>query len=190
MRIGLDVDGCLADFNKAYIQLVKEVSGKDLFGPNYVPTTWAYPEEVGYSAETVQAAWDTIMTNKSFWFTLEPLDGMFEFLEWIGRDDHDIVHDLYFVTSRPGAMAKLQTEAWFAQWDIPSTVLISSDKGLCCAALKLDVMIDDKLENISDIVLTSGCKTRPYLLDQPWNQSDSMAHKRVGSVEEFLNECS
>lgn len=185
-RLGIDCDGVLVDFNKAYIELIKEISGEDKFGPGYKPTTWSYPETVGYSAEVVSEAWAKIEDSSSFWFALEPLDGMHELVEWLGRDENDIKHDVYFITSRPGKMAKLQSEAWFAQYDLPSTVLVSSEKGMCCEALKIDLYVDDKIENIMQI-MKRAIPTAPYLLNQPWNQNYN-GGKRIASLEEFFRD--
>lgn len=187
MIIGIDCDGVLADFNDAYMQLIRDLSGEDKFGEGYVPTTWNYPESVGYSPETVSRAWELIEESNDFWAELPALDGMNQLIEWINVDDHDFDNDLYFITSRPGKYSKIQTELWFSEWSLPATILVSSEKGLCCEALKIDRYIDDKIENIIQVQVGSK-KTQPFLLDQPWNKGADLP--RVYSVEEFLSKCS
>ena len=52
MRIGFDVDGVLADFNKRFIERVIAITGRDLFPPRpFDIPTWNYPEHYGYTAE-------------------------------------------------------------------------------------------------------------------------------------------
>jgi len=98
--------------------------------------------------------------------------------------------DVYFITSRPGIDAKIQTEDWLYNAGYPhATVLISSAKGLCAQALKLDVYIDDRWENCVDVATTS-LKTKVFLLDRPWNRGnnpDAFNIVVVDSATDFLN---
>lgn len=183
MRIGLDIDGILADFNRSYMALLVELTGEDKFGPDYVPTTWAYPTSVGYTKENETDAWE-IIKHSNFWSILDAYPGVDEFLSNLPTN-----HDYYFITSRPGERAKLDTEDWFMQHgvDLP-TVLISSEKGECCHALNIDLYIDDKNENVLD-VLDKSPSTDVYMLGRPWNSQQSVNDfliPRLATLTEFL----
>lgn len=167
-RIGVDVDGVLADFNGAFIDRVIEVTGRDLFPPRpFDIPTWNYPEYYGYTTDELNKVWKSIEQDVLFWQRLpqygdaaEALDYLHARMRWCGDD-------VYFITSRPGLLAKQQTETWLRSRDFPHpTVLISSAKDLCADALKLTVYIDDRWENAYKVAQTNA---RTFLMTRPWN---------------------
>ena len=171
MKVGLDLDGCLANFDQAFIQVLVEVTGKNLFPAGYRPHCWEFPTSCGYTKEEELSAWRKVWESEDFWAKLAPLPGMQDLLQSELTMNQD--HDVYFITQRAGYQVKEQTEVWLMQNGVfPSTVLISGKKGLVCEALALDVYIDDKLSNIASVHAYSP-KTRAYLLNQPWNQERS-----------------
>jgi len=170
MRIGVDVDGVLADFNSSYIDKMIEVAGRDLFPPRpFEIPTWAYPEHYGYTQGEVSAAWKSIKQSDHFWFNLEPYADTEAFLEELCGFDVD--HDIYFVTSRVGEIVKAQTEYWLMKhgFAVP-TVLISSEKGEICHALQIDYYLDDRTENCQSVADLSP-NTHGFMLSRPWNQA-------------------
>lgn len=187
-RVGLDIDGVLADFVNPFIRRTIGVTGKNLFPPQpFEPTVWLDPEDYGYTKQEVSQVWESIKQDPDFWRYLiaypAALDLLYQIRHW--RRD---MHDVYFITSRPGQSAKWQTEGWLEAYSYGKpTVLISSAKGLCAQALKLDLYIDDKWENCVDTA--PHCKT--YLLSQPWNieqAKDAAVHgiAVIRTLQEFV----
>lgn len=188
VRIGIDIDGVLADFNSSFIELVKEVTGRNLFPEGYWPHTWNYPEALGYTAEEVGAVWDHIKAGGTFWRELEPLPDMEVLKDWFfSPPASDEYHEFYFVTSRMGIAVKMQTEEWLdEQMGVSGhTVLISSEKGAIAKALKLGYYADDRAENIMDVERTSP-DTFAYLIEQPWNQHLPVG-RRIPGIKDFLD---
>ncbi len=184
MRIGIDVDGVLADFNTAFILRVIKETGKDLFPrrPFDIPT-WNYPESYGYTNDEVHAVWTAIKGDPQFWLNLPPYADTLQSLSVLSQKSHS-GNDLYFVTSRPGINAKSQTEKWLREngfKDRP-TVLISSHKGQCAEALDLDYYIDDRDLNVQDVSDTRGALTNIFLLDRPWNRVFAEASYHVTRI--------
>lgn len=182
MRIGLDIDGVLADFNRAYAIQLRDVTGRDLIPPGYnfdaVPV-WDWEKALGYTNEEVSEVWKVIKTHSNFWVRLGSLPGA----RHLKQLDSDSTNEIYYITSRPGYTSKIQTELWLkARGVMNPTVLISSNKGPIAAGLGLDVFIDDKPENISDVIKHSSA--RCYLLDYPYNRHASFV--RVNSLTEAL----
>lgn len=176
-------DGVLADFNTTFINRVVEVAGKDLFPPRpFDIPVWDYPESYGYTAEDTSRVWESIKSDNKFWQNLEGYPDTTESLSRL-NDVAISGHDVYFITSRPGVAAKLQTERWLKRHGyLPTpTVLISSKKGLCARALLLDKYIDDRRENVIDVAYSTGMTPPPqtYLLDRPWNRTEGSAMDRV-----------
>lgn len=180
--IGVDIDGVLADFNGAYIDLMIEIGDRDLFPPRpFDIPTWNYPEHYGYTKKEVNASWDAIRDSLTFWSKLKPLPGTDEFLLELDR----VTDNLYFVTSRVGKSVKWQTEWWLKGFlGYSPAVLISSEKGECCHALKVDYYLDDKNENCADVSRRS-LATKGYMLAQPWNQ-EQPGIPRLSALSEFL----
>lgn len=191
MRIGIDIDGVLADFNSSFIQTVIAVTGEDKFPPRpFDIPTWHYPQYFGYSEEVMDykkgPVWAAIFENPSFWSSLIAYPKVPLFLLILASDT---VHDFYFITNRDGIQVKNQTERWLNAKGFPRpTVLISGAKGLCAQALKLDVYVDDRWENCLDVKEKSP-STRVFILDRPWNRlGDDTEQKleRISFVGEIL----
>ena len=192
-KIVFDIDGCLADFSNAWERLLVRLSGRNLFQPGDGDNSpsWNWDKEAGYTSEERRKAWNHVGTSMTFWSTLDPLIGA----EVVHDAADDIwKNDVYFFTNRSEMNAKQQTEAWLMDYVTGGywpTVLLANDstgrdKGILCRLLNIDAIIDDKLENIQQVVLESP-KTRAYLLDRRYNQDeDGSGYTRVASVEEFL----
>lgn len=189
-------DGILADFNSAYIQLVRKLTGRDLFPQGYnkdIIETWSYPESFGYTKDEISGVWDWIARDDEFWFNLKPLEGAEDFLEKLAYEEMAAPHDIYFITSRVGYDVKRQSEGWLREhgWGTACdpTVLISSEKGLCCKALKINAYIDDKNENCEQVLLESP-KTLCYMLARPWNSLEAVTCAgnimRADNLVEFM----
>lgn len=180
MKVGIDVDGVLANFNESYIRRVIAITGRDLFPPRpFDIPTWNYPESYGYSEHEIARVWDTIKADRIFWVALFPYPEAHAVMAHIANCIRSQKDDVYFITARPGETAKAQTERWLAdkfpylQCPVP-TVLISGHKGLCAQALGLDAYIDDRWENVLSVARShwkgASPTCRTYLMDRPWNR--------------------
>lgn len=153
-----------------------------MFTDAWCPKEWYWERALGYTREEEGKVWEYIMgKDNNFWLNLEAYKDLpkFDLL-----DTYD--NDLYFITNRPGQAAKAQTEEWLdIHLDIYiPTVLIASKKGAACQALNLDVYIDDKLENIQDVEVTSP-STRAYLINRSYNVNGDVL-RRADTVSEVL----
>lgn len=194
MRIGVDVDGVLADFNAHFIERVIQVCGEDKFPPRpFDIPVWDYPKHYGYTTKQLTAVWEHIEQDLNYWRNLPKYHNTETALLALAQFEHK-GNDLYYITSRPGQAAKEQTESWIQRHTrvqtaaLPApTVLLSSRKGAAAYALDLDAYIDDKLENLYD-VHTDTPITTLFLQNRPWNitRETPVYVKRVDSVEEFL----
>ena len=186
MRIGVDIDGVLANFNDSFISTIIEVTGRDLFPerPFDIPT-WYYPEFYGYTKEemdfVIGSVWKAVKANETFWQNLKPYPTTLNDLRYLVERE-DSGDEVYYITDRAGITPKFQTEMWFLGQDgtdVVPTVLISGMKGLCAKALKLDVYIDDKWENILNVIEMSP-NTRVFILDRPWNRGHDDVEAQYG----------
>jgi len=188
MKIGIDIDGVLADFNKSYKELIERESGLTLppLSDDY-PDTWYYERAAGVTREQEAKVWEEIKSTQ-FWGMLQPLNGAVTALQHLNAMRF-AGHHIYFITARTGKMAKFYTEMWlmFHGMNLP-TVLIADQKGGLVKGLQLDVFVDDRPENIEDVWRVSS-KTRLYLINQPWNRGVALPGRvhRVPNIEAVLN---
>lgn len=175
MALGVDVDGVLGDFFALYEQQTIETSGRDLFGdkayPAQLPQCWNWPQSFGYTSEEMAKVWSHIKSDPGFWLQEEPLPGASDLLTELCKLDDQV----YFITDRPGVNPQLQTAVWLQMqgYMLPSVIISSASKGPtkgeCCSTLKVTKYVDDKAENILD-VLEKSPSTAAYLLAYPYNQ--------------------
>lgn len=187
MSLGVDVDGVLGDFFEVYERLAIELSGRDLFGdkayPAQLPQCWNWPESFGYTDQEMSAVWDHIKSDPGFWLTENLLPGGQELITELCKVDDQV----YFITDRPGVNPQLQTAIWLHHngYMLPSVVISSGSKGPtkgdCCKLLKVSRYVDDKAENILD-VLEKSPDTKAFLLAYPYNQFAHDEIKAKGGV--------
>lgn len=187
MRIGFDVDGVLSQFNDPFIALIKERTGIQLppESDSY-PDTWNYDLAGGVSTEQHRELWNEVAKSYNFFLRLKPYPeavGLMQKLSAI-----ETLHDLYFITSRPGGSAKFQSEAWLLKFFTLPTVLISSNKGPVVRGLNLDLFVDDKPENCNEVAEATEGKCLVLMPERPWNRNiivDARV-KRVKNLEKVL----
>lgn len=193
MRIGIDIDGVLANFFTAYEDIIVKTTKEDRFKenryPDYIPQTWNWPQEIfGYTNQQIVDTWNVIKdTAPQFWLGLKPLDGIRE----LNRLDFG-KHDVYFITDRPGVGAKMATERWLNYYaEIPrdrSTVIISrKGKGCIAYALDLDFYVDDKPDNILDVQLLAP-DVRAYLSPTYTYNNDRLVRDAIFRETDSLGE--
>ena len=189
MRLGIDLDGCLADFNTAYTKLLINIKGEDFFPPDRnsdnFPKIWHYEREYGYT-DVEAVAWDQITKSDTFWFDLPEMPRANEAIQILNAINLS-GHAVYFITHRSGNDVKMQSEDWLVQRGMLNpTVLIAGDKIPIIKALGLDFYIDDKPEMIVDID-TYCIPKHLFIKDAPYNRGLGLRHaKRVPTVYDAL----
>ena len=191
MKIGFDVDGVLADFSSGYQEVLKKVSGRDLFLPGDAADApcWDWDKFRGYTSKERLAAWNYIRTTPEFNLNLAPLEGAGTLKLLIRALERK--HAVYFITSRVGDRPKRWTEIWLTahldyRTDVAPTVLIAEQrsKGLFAKALGLDVYVDDNFDNVHDVVaLQPECRT--YLRSRSYNRQSMVGEPGAYQLVEY-----
>lgn len=182
--IACDVDGVLAAFIPAYNDLFITTAKRDDFtavinkvGAEAFPSTWDYPQrQCGYTEEEAAAVWTAIKRSTTWWQSLAPTPQCERLLEVLSAL-RATGHDVYFVTTRPGRQAKMQTESWLRALDyaLPTVIIANSAaaKGAVVTAIGADIFIDDYAKNVEatlSAVREAKQLGRVYLVDRPYNQ--------------------
>lgn len=193
LRVGIDVDGVLADFGTPYrqklIELAGEVPARVQRWDNAVdPDCWSWERPYGFSYATVEEfwRWSGDEGKHEFWLNLRPLqtytqrDMLREFMQ---------EHDVYFISKRP-LNTKRVLEQWIQQYYAmvrPPTVVLAYEKGAAAKGLQLHAIIDDKPSNVQMVLRECGTTCIPMIYDQPWNKAFYDPYiPRVTSVEDAL----
>jgi uncharacterized protein len=162
LRLGIDLDGVVCDFNAGWMRLHMAEFGSDLH-PEMV-VTWNNLHELGGFAD-MQAFWRWAQGNAdrpSIFRHLEPYPGAVETLRALRDEGHDVV----IVTAKP-RWAIPDTLRWIADHELPTNeihVRFRKHQVAC------DVYLDD-----SPIVLPELAEHRPSAvvcrMVRPWNEA-------------------
>ena len=149
LRLGLDVDGVLADFRAAFHTLAASELGR--------------PEgEPELSKGYIERLWKAVARANNWWLDLvayEPqqVARLYE----LARERR---WEVFFMTSRPpsaGDSIQLQTQVWLEKcgFYLPSVMTAPAGaRGELARALRLDLVVDDHLVNCMEIVGASNAR--------------------------------
>ena len=149
MRVGIDVDGVVADFVLSFTSLAKEMGLVKEVYPTAQQKDWSFPFDTN-------PVWERVKASYNWWMTLQPLVSLTEIAH---LNAALMAHDIYFVTSRPrtlGLSAERQTACWLEGIGVSvvmATVIATKTgtKGALMKSLDIDVAIDDYILNLEDI---------------------------------------
>lgn len=208
LRIGVDLDGVLADMDSVLARHVEQ-----LFGP--APEPPAAVSTIGGDASLPEQPETpsidppvfhrrlTDRQHRLLWRRVKAIDGFWESLE---ETEAGVVSrlaalaaarrwDILFLTRRPataGATAQVQSQRWLTAkgFQLPSVFVVTGSRGLIAASLALDVVVDDLPENCLDVTSDSRARaiavireTRPA----PPASLESLGIRVVRSTDECLN---
>ncbi len=177
LRLGIDLDGVVADFNAGWIERYNAQFGSDLL-PEHVDI-WDAPTLLTHFTNMSEFwSWArTAGSGASIFRVLQPYRGAIEALERLARRDRIVI-----VTTKPG-FAIHDTFEWLAEHRVPTTeVHIVDDK----SEVACDIYLDDADHNIEALL-----HARPNSLVcryvRPWSTSHAGAVD-VADWSEFENQ--
>ena len=184
MRIGIDIDNVISNFNEMLLETYlihdKELRNTGIINPNakYIRTgmfDWSNEEELSFYKDNIEGIAKKLKVKEKA-------------KEYIDRLHND-VHLIYIITGRDNGEYSEpynMTKKWLDENNIYYDNLILTDaydihaKSLECLKNDIDIMIDDSVRICSDLI-TSGITT--ILMDTPYNRKINI--KRVKNWEEF-----
>ena len=187
MRIGIDIDNVISNFNeellKAYIEHDKELRNTGIINKNaeYIRNgmfDWTDEEEKTFYKENIER----IAIN------LKAIEGASKYIKKLKQDGHTI----YIISGRDNGEYSdpyKMTKNWLEKYDIVYDKLFlvdaynSHSKTEICLEHNVDVMIDDSKRMCKDI---KDNGIRALLMDTPYNR-DTNEFERVCSWKEIYD---
>lgn len=161
-KIGIDIDGVLADFTSSWCELYSDV--------HQSPTSW-------YMDRMMLERFDQMKMNNTlndFYLNIKPLV----------KAEELSFEPFCYITSRP--VSKEITEQWLDKHGFPCrkvySINIKESKVDAAKEAGIDIFIDDSYDNFVDL---NNNDIFTYLYTQPWNVKYDVGHMRLNSLDEL-----
>lgn len=174
MRLGIDLDGVVANFNAGWIRLYNEEFGTDI--PLDAVDSWAAPPRLTHFRHMGEFwRWSRTINGRSLFWHLDTFPDAVPALRDLDRAGHAIV----ILTTKP-PWAVSDTYEWIGRNKIPTTeVHILDDKW----TVPCDVYLDDAPHQIRQITANRPNATM-CRFERPWNRQTA-GTVSIGSWEDF-----
>src|SRR6516225_8647703 len=155
LRIGIDVDGVIADFRSAFHATAVRCLRHDVVDSDDL-------ESAGpLSAEDVRRVWENIARMRNWWMEVPPHEP-----DQIARL-YSLTRaggwEVFFMTKRPpsaGDSVQFQTQWWIERFGfyLPTVLTVPGSRGDIANGLRLDMIVDDQLINCIEVISASTTK--------------------------------
>ena len=182
LRIGLDVDGVLADFRTAFHQTAVHCLRHDIRDVEDLKSTDALADQ------DVKKVWDEIGRTTNWWMDLKPYEA-----DQIARL-YDLTRaatwEVFFLTKRPpsaGDSVQFQTQWWLERqgFYLPAVITVPGSRGELANALRLDLVVDDLILNCIEVVSASPSKAILMLRDTNETAHRHATDRGIGVVSDL-----
>lgn len=180
MRIGLDLDGVVFNFTKAYNTHLRKLGYP--VDPEKEATTWDYFLEFGISTEQFLEHMDEMVDAKTLFWEMELCEP--EIPDLI-RDFREEGHEIHIVTHRFSGKKECAQEATkfcLAKYGIEyESLTFTGDK----TSVSVEIFLEDNRDNYDKLVAAG---VAAWLVNRPYNQDDpgELRYRyRVDSFKDF-----
>jgi len=172
MKIGIDLDGCLAEFVDPFLNYHNRIHGTN-FRRREVKS-FDFWRLIGGTSKDSQEEIFNFYRSEQF-RELPVVPGSVEVIEGLSEE-----HELYVITARPDWVSR-ETEQWLGNYfsdrflevihtgEYDSTNESPKSKSDVCKHLGVEVIVEDSYENAIDCT-SKGIAS--VLLDYPWNRNN------------------
>jgi hypothetical protein len=179
IRVGFDVDGVVANFNKTFRETAAKIDGvaENRDGSDAGARALA--------ADSMKRVWDHISGTAQWWLQLDAYEA--DQIQRLYRTSRERRWEVYFMTTRPssaGETTQFQTQWWLEThgFSMPAVLTVPGSRGDAANALKLDIVVDDRLTNCVDIIAASRAKALLLLRKEDTTVRDQALARGIGVV--------
>lgn len=155
LRIGIDIDGVLADFRQAFHTAAVRSLRHDIQETADVEAAGPLP------LEDIRRVWDYIARTPNWWMDVpayEPdqIARLYSLTRAAGWE-------VFFMTKRPpsaGDSVQFQTQWWIERFGfyLPAVLTVPGSRGEVANGLRLDMLIDDQIINCVEVISAAATK--------------------------------
>lgn len=155
LRVGIDVDGVLADFRTAFHEMSRASLGRHMDAVQDPKSSQALAQE------EIKRVWEGVARTPNWWMRLKPYEpDQIARLYALTRASG---WEVFFLTNRPasaGDSVQFQTQWWIEQhgFYLPAVLTVPGSRGEVANGLRLNIIIDDLLLNCIEVVGASTAK--------------------------------
>ena len=179
LRIGIDVDGVIADFRTAFHGAAMHCLRRDIADSDEL-------ESVGpLSPDDVRRVWEYIAKTQNWWMDVpayEPdqIARLYSMTRAVGWE-------VFFLTKRPpsaGDSVQFQTQWWIERFGfyLPAVLTVPGSRGDIANGLRLDIIIDDQMINCVEVISTAPTKALLMLRSTDATAREHAANHGIGVV--------
>ena len=177
LRLGIDIDGVLADFRNAFRETARDCLHREVVSDGLTDNSLDHVD--------IDRVWNHIARTSNWWMRLRAYEpGEIARLYTTARSHK---WEVCFLTKRPGSAGdsvQFQTQWWLEQqgFYLPSVITVPGSRGDLANALRLDLVIDDQFVNCAEIIGASPTKAVLMLRDPNPSMRQHAMDRGVGVV--------
>src|SRR5215510_12887400 len=179
LRIGIDIDGVIADFRTAFHAAALRCLRRDVADSDDL-------ESAGpLSPDDVRKVWDYIGRTQNWWMDVPPYEP--DQIARLYSLTRAAGWEVFFMTKRPpsaGDSVQFQTQWWIERFGfyLPAVMTVPGSRGDIANGLRLDIVIDDQLINCVEVISAAPTKALLMLRSADSAAKDHAANRGIGVV--------
>ena len=179
LRIGIDVDGVIADFRTAFHAAAVRCLRRDVAESDDVESSGPL------SPDDIRTVWDHIARTQNWWMEVPPYEP--DQIARLYSLTRAVGWEVFFLTKRPpsaGDSVQFQTQWWIERFGfyLPAVLTVPGSRGDIANGLRLDMIIDDQILNCIEVVSASPTKALLMLRSTNAATREHASNRGVGVV--------
>jgi hypothetical protein len=184
LRIGIDLDGVLADFRSAFRATAMHCLRRDVDDP--AAALEGTPGSL--TDKDIRKVWDHIARTPNWWMEVPAFEP--EQIARLYACTPASAWEVFFLTKRPasaGDSVQFQTQWWIERFGfyLPAVLTVPGSRGDIANGLRLDLIVDDQLINCVEVVSASASKAMLMLRSGDAAARDHALSRGIGVIGTF-----